>query len=410
MALRDASHILANPLRPHYNVGVSDLGLRRCVGLRCNWDRERLPKWECCCVSLLAQRAITPVEDEKPLTPQVETSEAIDQVQKTQSKGFHKDLNLLPKPLSVTYLSSPPGNGAKVRVAFQGMPGAYGEAAALKAYPKCETVPCEEFEAAFKAVELWLVDKAVLPIESSVGGSIHRNYDLLLRHRLHIVGEVQMIVNHCLLGLPGVPKEELKRVLSHPQALEQCDMTLSKLGVVRVSTDDTAGAAKDDDDNITRFLIFAREPIIPGTDRPHKTSIVFTLEEGPGMLFKALAVFASRDINLTKIESRPQRKRPLRVVDDSNKGSAKYFDYLFYVDFEASMAEPRAQHALALLQQIQLQLFRWSSNLQQRDYNSAFVAAVHMHDSDKSGAGKEIPGVSWKRSLWHDHSIFNPLS
>lgn len=68
-----------------------------------------------------------------------------------------------------------------------------------------------------QAVELWLVDKAVLPIENSVGGSIHRNYDLLLRHRLHIVGEVQMVVNHCLLGMPGVKKEELKRVLSHPQ-------------------------------------------------------------------------------------------------------------------------------------------------------------------------------------------------
>lgn len=68
-----------------------------------------------------------------------------------------------------------------------------------------------------QAVELWLVDKAVLPIENSVGGSIHRNYDLLLRHRLHIVGEVQLLVNHCLLGLPGVRKEELKRVLSHPQ-------------------------------------------------------------------------------------------------------------------------------------------------------------------------------------------------
>ncbi|TXG47008.1 hypothetical protein EZV62_026302 [Acer yangbiense] len=285
------------------------------------------------------------------------------------------------KPLSVTEPSSSSSDGSKVRVAYQGIPGAYSEAAALKAYPKSETVPCEQFEAAFKAVELWLVDKAVLPIENSVGGSIHRNYDLLLRHRLHIVGEVQLVVNHCLLGLPGVQKEELKRVFSHPQAFAQCEMTLSKLGIIRVSADGTAGAAQmvassgerdtgavasaraakiygldvlaekiqDDDDNITRFLILAREPIIAGTDTPYKTSIVFTLEEGPGMLFKALAVFALRNINLTKIESRPQRTRPLRVVDDSNKGSAKLS---FGKYMNASMADPRAQFALGHLQGI----------------------------------------------------------
>ncbi|CAN6454313.1 unnamed protein product [Victoria cruziana] len=293
-----------------------------------------------------------------------------------------KDLAALPKPLSVTDLTASPNHGVQVRVAYQGVPGACSEAAALKAYPLCESVPCEQFEAAFKAVELWLVDRAVLPIENSLGGSIHRNYDLLLRHRLHIVGEVQLDVNHCLLGLPGVRKEEIKRVLSHPQALDQCEFTLTRLGVVRESTDDTAGAAQivaakglrdtgavasarageiygldilaekiqDDLDNVTRFLVLAREPIIPGTDRPFKTSIVFTLDEGPGMLFKALAVFALRGINLTKIESRPQRKRPLRVVDDCNNGCAKYFDYLFYIDFEASMAEPHAQNALGHLQ------------------------------------------------------------
>nr|DAD20460.1 TPA_asm: hypothetical protein HUJ06_021923 [Nelumbo nucifera] len=94
------------------------------------------------------------------------------------------------------------------------------------------------------AVELWLVDKAVLPIENSLGGSIHRNYDLLLRHRLHIVDEVQLVVDHCLLGLPAVRKEDLKRVLSHPQTLAQCEINLSKLGVVRESVDDTAGAAQ----------------------------------------------------------------------------------------------------------------------------------------------------------------------
>ncbi|GMP73176.1 hypothetical protein CsSME_00031007 [Camellia sinensis var. sinensis] len=365
----------------------TDLGSRRSgSGSNLRFDCDKFRKWEWCLAS--AQRATRLVEDEKkPLAPGLSSPGGNEQTQVTESRGFHKDLNSLPRPISAADLSPSPGDGSKVRIAYQGIPGAYSEAAALKAYPKCETVPCDQFEAAFKvqliAVELWLVDKAILPIENSVAGSIHRNYDLLLCHRLHIVGEVQLVVNHCLLGLSGVRKEELKCVLSHPQALAQCEMALNKLGVVKVNADDTAGAAQivasdglrdtgaiasaraaeiygldilaeriqDNCDNITRFLILAREPIIPGTIKPHKTSIVFSLEEGPGVLFKALAVFALREINLSKIESRPQRKRPLRVVDDSNKGSAKYFDYLFYVDFEASMAEPRAQYALGHLQE-----------------------------------------------------------
>ncbi|KAJ4981144.1 hypothetical protein NE237_031981 [Protea cynaroides] len=369
---------------PH--VGRGDSGIWR-PGFALNWqkDSDRSCKLRCCGVSggLFALLATKPVEDEDPALPTVELQPLVDQYENKEPRSLQKDLNSLPRPLSITDLSPSARDGSKVRVAYQGVPGAYSEAAALKAYPRCEAVPCDQFEAAFKAVELWLVDKAVLPIENSLGGSIHRNYDLLLRHRLHIVGEVQLAVNHCLLGLPGVRKEELKRVLSHPQALAQCENTLSTLGVVRESVDDTAGAAQfvaasglrdtgavasaraaeiyglnilaekiqDDPENITRFLILAREPIIPRTDRPFKTSIVFTLEEGPGVLFKALAVFALREINLTKIESRPQRKRPLRVVDDSNTGSAKYFDYLFYIDFEASMADPRAQNALGNLQE-----------------------------------------------------------
>lgn len=356
-------------------LGIRDLGSRGSNYRPLDLVKPR--KWEC--FRALGHRATTTsVEDEKPLTRGGDETTQI-----TPTRGFHKDSNSLPKPLTATNLSSCPSDGAKVRVAYQGVSGAYSEAAALKAYPNCETVPCDQFEAAFKAVELWIADKAVLPIENSVGGSIHRNYDLLLRHRLHIVGEVQLVVNHCLLGLRGVRKEELKRVVSHPQALAQCEMNLNKLGVEKVNADDSAGAAQlvaskgvrnsgviasaraaeiygldilqerfqDDCDNITRFLILAREPVMPGSARPHRTSIVFTLEEGPGMLFKALAVFALRDINLTKIESRPQRKKPLRVVDDSNKGSAKYFDYLFYIDFEASMAETRAQYALGHLQE-----------------------------------------------------------
>ncbi|XP_065866203.1 arogenate dehydratase/prephenate dehydratase 2, chloroplastic [Euphorbia lathyris] len=289
---------------------------------------------------------------------------------------------LLPRPLSSSDLSTSVSEGSRLRVAYQGVRGAYSESAAEKAYPNCEAVPCEQFDTAFEAVERWLVDRAVLPIENSLGGSIHRNYDLLLRHTLHIVGEVKYAVHHCLLANHGVKVEDLKRVLSHPQALAQCEHTLTSLGLVREAVDDTAGAAKhvalhqlndagavassaaaaiygldilaediqDDSDNVTRFLMLAREPIIPGTDRPFKTSIVFSLEEGPGVLFKALAVFALRKINLTKIESRPLRKQPLRGYD-SNNCSPKYFDYLFYVDFEASMAEQKAQNALKHLKE-----------------------------------------------------------
>ncbi|KAL6542484.1 hypothetical protein OROMI_024086 [Orobanche minor] len=260
-------------------------------------------------------------------------------------------------PRTAFDLSNLASEGSRLRVAYQGVRGAYSESAAEKAYPNCEAVPCEQFDTAFEAVERWLVDRAVLPIENSLGGSIHRNYDLLLRHRLHIVGEVKLAIRHCLLANPGIKIENLTRVLSHPQALAQCENTLTKLGLVREAVDDTAGAAKhvafhklndagavasftaaeiygldvlaqdiqDDSDNVTRFLMLAREPIIPGTHKPFKTSIVYSLEEGPGMLFKALAVFAMRNINLMKIESRPLQKRALQSSDDSAIGFPKRF-------------------------------------------------------------------------------------
>ncbi|XP_077230774.1 arogenate dehydratase 3-like [Tasmannia lanceolata] len=302
----------------------------------------------------------------------------------------HKTIDLVsdknrPKPLTITDLSPAPMHGSELRVAYQGVPGAYSEAAAGKAYPNCEAIPCDQFEVAFQAVELWIADRAVLPVENSLGGSIHRNYDLLLRHRLHIVGEVQLPVHHCLLALPGVRKEYLNRVISHPQALAQCELTLTKLGlnVAREAVDDTAGAAEfvaannlldtaaiassraaelyglqiladgiqDDSSNVTRFVMLAREPIIPRTDRPFKTSIVFAHDKGTSVLFKVLSAFAFRNISLTKIESRPHRNRPIRLIDDADVGTAKHFEYMFYVDFEASMAEFRAQNALAEVQE-----------------------------------------------------------
>jgi arogenate/prephenate dehydratase len=300
-----------------------------------------------------------------------------------------KQAQQLPRALTIADLSRAPMHGAALRVAYQGEPGAYSEAAAGKAYAGCEPVPCEQFEAAFQAVELWLADRAVLPLENSLGGSIHRNYDLLLRHRLHIVGEVQLPVHHCLLAMPGVRVGEVKRVISHAQALAQCEQRLAAIvgpAAAREAVDDTAGAARtvaerglrdtaaiasrsaarlyglsvladgiqdDAAGNVTRFAMLAREPVIPRVDRPFKTSIVFAHDDpAVGSLFKILSAFAFRGISLTKIESRPQRQRPLRVVDAAtNSGLAKYFDYLFYVDFEASMAEPRAQNALDELQE-----------------------------------------------------------
>ncbi|XP_047068866.1 arogenate dehydratase 1-like [Lolium rigidum] len=291
----------------------------------------------------------------------------------------------LPAPLRIADLCPAPMHGSELRVAYQGVPGAYSEKAAGKAYQGCDAVPCDQFDVAFQAVENWIVDRAVLPVENSLGGSIHRNYDLLLRHRLHIVGEVQLPVHHCLLALPGVRKEDITRVISHPQALAQCEHTLTRMGLnaAREAFDDTAGAAEyiaanglrdtaaiassraaelygmevladgiqDDCGNVTRFVMLAREPIVPRMDRPFKTSIVFAHDkEGTSMLFRVLSAFAFRDISLTKIESRPYR--PIRLVDDASSGTAtKTFDYMFYVDFQASLADPRVQKALAEVQE-----------------------------------------------------------
>ncbi|KAG2308423.1 hypothetical protein Bca52824_028171 [Brassica carinata] len=108
---------------------------------------------------------------------------------------------------------------------------------------------------------------------------------------------------------------------------------------------------QDDASNVTRFVMLAREPIIPRTDRPFKTSIVFAHEKGTCVLFKVLSAFAFRNISLTKIESRPNHNVPIRLVDEANVGTAKHFEYMFYVDFEASMAEARAQNALSEVQE-----------------------------------------------------------
>lgn len=258
-----------------------------------------------------------------------------------------------------------------LRVGFQGERGAYSEAAAIAYFgDSVEPVPCATFDLVFERVEAGECEHGVVPIENSLAGSIHRNYDLLLKHTLQIVGEAGLRIVHNLIVHPGVSLGDVRRVFSHPQALAQCEGYLDRLpGIERVASYDTAGSVKlikdqglrdaaaiasqraaqvyamailesgieDDPENYTRFLILARESAVlqPG---PAKTSIVFALMNAPGVLFKALSVFALRDIDLTKIESRPLKGKP--------------WEYFFYLDFAGSMAEAHCQRAIKHLEEI----------------------------------------------------------
>ena len=193
------------------------------------------------------------------------------------------------------------------------------------------------FRSVFAAVDGGAADCGVLPIENSIGGSIHRNFDLLLEHQLPIVGEVEVPVVHHLLALPGRSLAHVRRIYSHPQALAQCDRFLRTLsGVEIVATYDTAGSAKmirdqqladaaaiasaraaevfglepirsaiqDYDNNTTRFLVMAREADWPKDDgRRFITSFLYRVRSVPASLYKSLGGFATNGINLTKLES-----------------------------------------------------------------------------------------------------------
>ena len=251
-----------------------------------------------------------------------------------------------------------------MRLAYQGEPGAYSEAAALQfGGADTETLPCKTFDDVFEAVQKKRATHGVVPLENSIGGTIHRNYDLLLDHELAITGEVQLDVVHCLQALPGTAISDVKIVYSHPQALAQCERYLKELRVTVEAVYDTAGGAKlvaeqklrgaaalasrraaevfglevlqeavqDYEFNITRFAIIGGAAPEDG----NKTTIVFALPSTPGALFKALSVFALRDINLTKLESRPIRGRP--------------WEYLFYVEVDARRDDLACARALTHL-------------------------------------------------------------
>jgi prephenate dehydratase len=250
-------------------------------------------------------------------------------------------------------------------VSFQGERGAYSEEAATMFFGRSViTKPCRTFKQVFQSVEEKSVEYGIVPAENSLEGSINQTYDLLLETPLKISGEVKVRVRHCLLTIPGTKIEELRVVYSHPQALAQCSGFLQKLGLETIPAYDTAGSAKmlvekqlkagaiasertakiyglevlrkgieDFPENFTRFFVLGRTDASPtGKDR---TSVVFATTHTPGSLHNALGELASRQINLTKIESRPIRGTP--------------WEYNFFVDFEGHQKEPMIFEAINAL-------------------------------------------------------------
>jgi prephenate dehydratase len=256
------------------------------------------------------------------------------------------------------------------KVAFQGERGAYSEVAARELLgKKIVPVPCDNFDSLFLNVEKRKADFGIVPIENSLVGSIHKNYDLLLEHELKVIDEIQLRVSHYLIAPPKVSFKNISKVYSHPMALDQCRNFFKKHKTIApISYYDTAGAVKmlsqsglknsaalaspyaaeiykmklvrkaieDEKTNYTRFLLLGRKAA--AFKGKAKTSIVFSLKNQPGVLFKALSVFALRDIDLTKIESRPSRK--------------KAWQYYFYADFVGHIKEERVNHALDHLAEI----------------------------------------------------------
>ena len=252
-------------------------------------------------------------------------------------------------------------------VAFQGERGAYSENAVFQFFgSKVQVKPCMDFRDVFESVRRGGVAAGVVPVENSLEGSINQNYDLFFSYDLNVCGEVIVRVEHCLIVNPGTNIDQIKSVYSHPQALAQCRSYLEKAKWEIIPTYDTAGSVKiikeqkltnaaaiaseraaelydmqilardiaDNKENYTRFFVLSKEDS-PATGKD-KTSIIFSAKHEPGSLYKALGEFAKRNINLTRIESRPTKKTA--------------WEYNFYLDFEGHRTDPKCAEALKALE------------------------------------------------------------
>jgi len=256
-----------------------------------------------------------------------------------------------------------------IKVAFQGERGAFSEDAVVKLLGEdIDFLPCIHLRDVFQAVLEGNVDFGVVPVENSQAGTLAETYDLLLAYPLNIFAEVILRVSHYLMALSGENLTSIRTIYSHPQALAQCEEFLTKLKVEVVPSYDTAGSAKmikerelkgcaaiaskraadiyaleilapeieTNVNNYTRFFAISREKTKPALKT--KTSLVFATENVPGALYKVLGIFAIRNINLTKLESRPGKSKP--------------WEYVFYTDFEGHIDSEVYQEAIKELEQV----------------------------------------------------------
>ena len=254
-----------------------------------------------------------------------------------------------------------------MKVTYQGETGAYSEMAVYKFFgPKAQPVPCKDFKDVFESVKTCAAPNGVVPIENSIEGSVNQNYDLFLAYDLKVCGEVAVKLAHVLIANPQTKFEDIETVYSHPQALGQCRNYLEKQKWEIIPAYDTAGSVKiikekqlynaaaiasekaaelyqmkiiardiaDNLTNYTRFLVLSHEDAAPTGD--DKTSIIFSTKHTPGALYHALGEFSSRNINLTRIESRPTKTTA--------------WQYNFYLDFEGHKREKRCTEALQALE------------------------------------------------------------
>ena len=251
-----------------------------------------------------------------------------------------------------------------MKVGYFGEPGAYSNIAAMR-MTSGEYIPLDSVRSVFNALQEHEIDVGVVPIENSIEGAVNQTYDFLFKSDFYIIKEYYLRIKHCLIGKPGSKLNDIKYVLSHPQALAQCSEFIYNHGLKAVSEYDTAGSVKiiktmdgnshaaiaselaarlndmhiiakdieNNSSNYTRFFLISPEPVSP--EGPSKISLVFSAPNTAGSLYRILKIFNDYGINMAKIESRPVQFNP--------------FNYLFFIDIERN---ENAETALEMIRNI----------------------------------------------------------